>query len=139
LGLKWLLIGVGYGAIGLASVFYAPFARLLCAVFTRWFNSEFWWFFLSDVSMYYLYKYYMASHVPAKTSSSHVTYDSDYESDEESDEEVQRLIKPRTPATTFRPVVQQQQQQQIVYIPMPYYNTTPTTAYYAPQTAPVYY
>ncbi len=89
--------------------------------------------------MYYLYKYYMESHVTTKTPST-LNYDSEDEiEDEDSDEEVQRLIMPRTSAATFRPAVQQQQQQQVVYIPMPYYTTTPTNAYYTPQTAPVYY
>ncbi len=106
-----------------------------CIVFTRWFNSEFWWFLLSDVSMYYLYKYYMASHVPKISFSVDSDREDESDEEEESDEEVQRLIKPRTAVS--QPAVQQQQ---IVYVPMSYYyTTTPTTTYHTPQVAPVYY
>jgi hypothetical protein len=137
LGLKWLLYGGFFGFVGLASVYFPSARNFWCIVFTPWFGAEFWWYVLSDLSMYCLYRYYMASH-QTNTPSYTKSYASDSEDEsgeEESDEEVQILIKPRTRLPA--PVLPLQQQRQVVYIPLPYYTTTPT--YYAPQVTPYYY
>lgn len=137
-----LTIGVLTGALGLASVFYSPLNAFWCRVFGAFLNSEWWWFILSDVSMYYLYKYFMDSHVP-QTPKTYAYYgdsdDSDVEldeeSDEEGDEETPMRVQPR-----YIHVPQQQVQQQpqpIYYVSVPYY---PTPMYYAPsQVTPVYH
>jgi len=115
-------------------VFYLPLNQFLCRAFGAYFNSEWWWFILSDVSMYYLYKYYVESHV--STTKKHIYSEyKDVELDEESDlvhehDSMPLHVQPRYVQAP------QAQPQPIYYVPMPYY---PTPMYYAPQVTPVYH
>jgi hypothetical protein len=119
-------------------VFYFPLMNFWCRVFGPFFSGMFWWFILSDVAMYYLYRYFMESHVNAsKPSSTYVGYEEsdneDEESDMDSDQKVTVQLLPRQISHRPNPV---QQQQPVYYMPVPYYTTTPT--YYAPQVTHIY-
>jgi hypothetical protein len=88
-----------------------------CGPTSTQFGAEFWWYVLSDLSTYCLYRYYMTS-PPTNTPSYTKSYASDSEDEsgeEESNEEVQILIKPRTRLPA--PVQLQQQQQQVSISP----------------------
>jgi hypothetical protein len=138
-GLKNLLIGVAAGALGLISVFYSPLSAFWCNMFGAYLNSEWWWFILSDVSMYYLYKYFMESHVPTTTKTYSYYEDSDdsdvelnEESDEEGDEETP--LQPQ-----YIHVPQQVQPQPMYYVPVPYYPNQMHYGYTNSQVSPVYH
>ncbi len=87
--------------------------------------------------MYYLYKYYIESHV--STTKPHI-YDEEWdaEMDEESDEQDDDEAAPLhvQPRYVHVPQVPQAQPQPIYYVPAQYY---PTPMYYAPQVTPVYH
>jgi hypothetical protein len=108
-------------------------------MFGAYLNSEWWWFILSDVSMYYLYKYFMESHVPTTTKTYSYYEDSDdsdvelnEESDEEGDEETP--LQPQ-----YIHVPQQVQPQPMYYVPVPYYPNQMHYGYTNSQVSPVYH
>jgi len=59
-GLRWVSVGVAAGALGLAGVAFPDFDTWLCHQFGCHFAGNFLWFMLTDVSMYALYRYYLA-------------------------------------------------------------------------------
>jgi hypothetical protein len=134
-----LLIGVVAGAVGLASEYFASFGALWCDVFGPYLNSGWWWNFFSDLAMYYLYKYFMESHVPTTTKTYSYYEDSDdsdvelnEESDEEGDEETP--LQPQ-----YIHVPQQVQPQPMYYVPVLYYPNQMYYGYTNSQVTPVYH
>jgi len=62
-GLVWVLVAGLSGFIGLVAVMDPTVDIWLCHTFGCHFSGHFVWFVLSDVSVWALYKYYIATHV----------------------------------------------------------------------------
>ena len=52
-----MLWGAITGGFGLAGIAVPPLQKWLCVTFGCHFAGEFWWFVLTDVSMWCIYKY----------------------------------------------------------------------------------
>ena len=58
-GLSWVFFAGLSGGLGLAATAYSPLDIWLCNTFGCYLSGNTWWFFLTDVSMWCIYKYIM--------------------------------------------------------------------------------
>jgi hypothetical protein len=58
--LVWVLWAAVSGGAGLACIVYTPLQNWLCVTLGCHFGGDMWWFFLTDVSMWCIYKYIIA-------------------------------------------------------------------------------
>jgi len=60
-GLGWIFLGGLSGGFGLLAIAYPSLSNWFCQNLPLSLNGAFWWFILSDVSMFTLYKYFITS------------------------------------------------------------------------------
>lgn len=61
-GVQYLLLGSFAGGFGLLSIMEGKWMIWLCEHLSCYFGTDFIWFIVTDIAIYFIYKYYVARH-----------------------------------------------------------------------------